>query len=67
MLELRNKFAEEKLNMLRELEKSRSDRDKISMDIQRMNYEQESAAKKITEKTETPVQEKQTEQEENQQ
>ncbi len=62
MLELRNKFAEEKLNMLRDLEKSRSDRDKISMDIQRMNYEQESAAKKITEKTETPVQEKQAEQ-----
>jgi DNA-binding transcriptional MerR regulator len=58
ILELRNKFAEEKLNMLKELEKSRNDRDRISREIQRMNYEQELALKKAVEKVEIPVQEK---------
>jgi DNA-binding transcriptional MerR regulator len=62
MLELRNKFAEEKLNMLKELEKSRNDRDKIGSDIRKMNEEHEAAMKKITEKAKTPVQEKTEEQ-----
>jgi hypothetical protein len=58
ILELRNKFAEEKLNMLRELEISRNDVDKIRKDIQKMNYEQEAAVKKVIEKAEKPIQEK---------
>ncbi|MFA6569142.1 MAG: MerR family transcriptional regulator [Victivallales bacterium] len=62
ILELRNKFAEEKLNMLKDLERSRNDKDKITRDIQKMNYEQEAAVKKISEKAETPVQEKPGEQ-----
>lgn len=62
ILELRNKFAEEKLNMLKELEKSRTDKDKINRDIQKMNYELEAVKKKASEKVETPVQEKTAEQ-----
>ncbi len=62
ILELRNKFAEEKLNMLKELEKSRNEKDKISSDIQKMNHDLESAIKKISEKVETPVPEKPAEQ-----
>ncbi|MFA6291891.1 MAG: MerR family transcriptional regulator [Victivallales bacterium] len=62
ILELRNKFAEEKLNMLKELEKSRNEKDKIRSDIQKMNHDLESAIKKISEKAEAPVPEKPVEQ-----
>jgi hypothetical protein len=48
--------------MLKDLERSRNDKDKITRDIQKMNYEQEAAVKKISEKAETPVQEKPGEQ-----
>ena len=48
--------------MLKELEKSRNDRDKIGSDIRKMNEEHEAAMKKITEKAKTPVQEKTEEQ-----
>ena len=57
ILELRNKFAEEKLNMLRELERSRNEKYKTSGDNLNTEQRQEEAVNKITEKVETPVQE----------
>ncbi|MCX6985344.1 MAG: MerR family transcriptional regulator, partial [Lentisphaerae bacterium] len=57
ILELRNKFAEEKLNMLRELERSSNEKHKTSGDNLNTEQRQEEAVNKITEKVETPVQE----------
>lgn len=73
MLDLKNKFAEEKLNLLKELENARQDREKLTQlqnAIQKQADEQEKQLKKVEQKPVEAVQEKpvepQTENKENQ-